>query len=130
MAVRYSLLIGVEKFLDPKISGVGYAQKDAEAIAAALKDLGYEEGNQVMLVNEQATRTNVEYNLKQLLRSAMPEDNVVIFFSSHGYSDGGKTHLVCYDTRQGDLVGTSISLEAVFALLKNTRSKQVVLLLD
>jgi len=97
MASKHSLLIGVEKFLDPKIKGVGFAQQDAEALAIAFRNLGYEANNQVVLVNEQATRTNVEFNLKQLLRCAAPEDNLVIFFSSHGYSEGGRTHLVCYD---------------------------------
>ncbi|KAF0181124.1 MAG: hypothetical protein FD161_430 [Limisphaerales bacterium] len=130
MAFKYSLLIGVEKFIDPKIPNVGHAQKDAEALAAVLTKIGYSQSEQTILVNEKATCTNVKYNLKQILRCAKPEDSILIFFSSHGYSNGGKTYLVCYDTRQGDMIGTSESLEEVFALLRTTESKQVLLFLD
>ena len=130
MASKHSLLIGIETFIDPKIKTVGHAQKDADALALALQQLGYNENDQVVLINEKATRTNVEYNLKQILRCAHSDDNVLIFFSSHGYSDGSRTHLVCHDTRQGDMTGTSISLESVVSLMKASASKQIVLFLD
>ncbi len=128
--MKYSLIIGIENFTDKEIGNVGHAADDAKAIAAAFKEFGYAEANQQMLINEKATRNSVEYELKQILKCAVEEDEILIFFSSHGCSSSGQSYLVCHDSRHKDLAGTSIPIREVFNLMNSTRCHKVMLFLD
>ncbi len=99
MSTQYSLVAGIEAYSDPKIPAVNHAAADAREVAAAFNRIGFAATDQELLVNQQATRTSLAYNVELLLNTARDGDTVFIFFSGHGFSAGGEAHLVAHDSR-------------------------------
>ena len=120
----HGLFIGIDRYQSPQINWLSCARRDAVALDALFFDtLG---GNTELLVDESATRANIEDRFKALVRCD-PDDTVVIAFSGHG-SD---THeLVTYDTNVRDLTNTAIPLSTLAEWFSHIPAKRLVLLLD
>lgn len=128
--MNYSLYIGIENFADSRIGDVSFAVADAQAVATAFGELGFDKNQRMTLSNSEATRTRVEYEIQQILKCALEDDVVLIFFSGHGASISGQSYLVCHDTMEKGIPTTGLPIKTVFNLMENTRSQKVMLLLD
>jgi len=128
--VAYALLIGIETYLAKGIDNVSYAENDATEVTKAILNLGYEEGNVQLIVNEAATCTSIRYHAKQLAGTVKEDDTVFFFFAGHGYTWQGENYLMANDTRQDDIEGTAISLKELFSLFAKSQCKQVMFFLD
>ncbi len=86
-ATNYLFVVGINDYEHfPRLNN---AVKDANDIAnALLKQYSFEFDNLVMLKNEQATRSNIYKSLRSLIEQVTPQDNLLIYFSGHGYFDG------------------------------------------
>ncbi len=127
-----ALFIGIETFSDPPIPPIKFAVNDANAVASAFGELGFpkEHGGQIILANEQATKGRIEYEIGRLLKEAREDDSVLIYISSHGANENGVSSVVCYDTILKGMPGTGFPIKAFFEMVKDTKSKRVILLLD
>jgi len=127
-----ALFVGIETFADPEIHSIEFAVNDANAVAEAFDKLGFpkDKHGQVSLTNEKATKNRIEYEISRLLKEAREEDSVLIYFSSHGANVNGVSSLVCHDTILRGMPDTGFPIKNFFEMVKDTRSKKVILLLD
>lgn len=126
----YALLFGIEKYMENRLDDVRYAEKDATAIRDALVAIGYESENTQLTLGSAATKTNIEYEVRQLAKSTRKGDTVFFFFAGHGYTLGGENFLLGYDTRSDDIVSTSVSLLRIFLDFEKSECRQVMFFLD
>ncbi|MFY0565877.1 caspase family protein [Archangium lansingense] len=84
---RLALLVGVSQFQDEQWRDLRYSSKDAEDLAAALRDpqRGHFDHVRVLSRPEQTTRASILAALRELRQEATrPDDVVVVYFSAHG----------------------------------------------
>jgi tetratricopeptide (TPR) repeat protein len=114
----YALIIAVEKYRDPKISPLKYAQKDALKLYQVLTNPGtglFKPKNITMLTNEKATGKNIKFKLDDMVRKAKhEEDLLLVFYAGHGFTYPNKpdTYWLTYDTEIGDSEGNRIKWTA------------------
>lgn len=85
-AVNYLFIVGINDYKYwPKLSN---AVKDATDVAGTLMNMyNFEFSNVIMLRDEQATRNNIYKSMRSLIEKITPNDNLLIYFSGHGYYD-------------------------------------------
>jgi hypothetical protein len=121
--------VGVEHYQHPKIPRVHYAENDAQALVDAWIPVATVLTSEVLL-SAQATRTALWSRFKTFMADVAAGDTVVIFYAGHGHKAGDANYITCHDTQPGDIAGTSLPLEDMFALLRKSKSKRIMLFLD
>lgn len=125
MAIK-ACFIGIDKYLDPGIRELAGAVKDATALWSLFSDtIPSIEAN--LLCNEHATIDNIKNGLTSLLSSATKDDTIIISFSGHG------THhhrLVTYNTSKAALDDTTISMDEIAVLFKQSSANVILFILD
>lgn len=124
VADKWAVVVGVSEFADKSIN-LKYAAKDASDFRAFLVDKCHFAPDHVrLLTNEKATKENVLDLLGDsfLPRVALPDDLVVIYFSSHGSASDldlrGVNYLVAHDTAVDRLYSTGIDLQTLSNIVK------------
>jgi hypothetical protein len=86
LAKNFLLLIGINGYQHwPKLNN---AVKDVNDIASVLMTrYNFEFSNITILKDEQATRSNIYNSLRGLIEKISPQDNLVVYFSGHGFFD-------------------------------------------
>lgn len=79
----------------------------------------------ISLVGNDATHANVLKTLRDTFSKAKPDDNVIFFFSGHGY-DGG---FCCYDMKPNSHIG-GVSYQEMHILLRNCRARNKLIFAD
>lgn len=130
MPKKYAVVIGIEKYREAGLDSVAYATGDATEFASALKQLGHDERNIVLLLNEHATATTIKYECRQMAKTAEEHDQLSLFFAGHGYTAEGHNYLLAYDTRRGDLRGTSVPLQQLLGYFAESAADQIACFLD
>lgn len=135
----YALIVGIGKFKAGTITPLRYAADDAQRFYDYLskdnKDR-YKKENVKLLVNEQATSANIYKSLEELRDKVHQEDDVIIYFSSHGVpAFDGSMNIVAYDTeiskkRDLRLMETSIPAKLINNFLDSVDSKRVLVVYD
>ena len=118
--------IGINRHLDPYISDLSCARRDATALWALWQDT-LPDTSPVLLVDEDATQARVEELLSQTLDAATEEDTVLLAFSGHG------THshrIVTHDTDLLNSIDTTISMASLAERFRNSRARHILLVLD
>lgn len=128
--MKVAILIAVEKYSDAAIPSVKYARVDATDLAEALLPHVYEESDQVVLVDGDATKTIIESRVRRTIRSLSDDDTVLFYYAGHGFSKNGENYLTCYDTQLTDLESTSIKLESLFKQFRDGSAKRITMFLD
>lgn len=135
---KWALVVGIGQFKDTHIPSLKYPAKDARDLAAALVDptVGrFKKDHVVLLTDELATTVKIRSSIEEIANSAMPEDLVLIFLSSHGASGerdlGNEGHFVTYDAVLDDLHPTAIPMREFTGDVRNRiRAGRKVVLLD
>ena len=117
--MKHSVIIAVEEYLDKEICNPEFAGNGAIEFSKSIKNIGYNLTDSIILINNEATKTNIESKLRLLSKSLNKEDEIMFFYSGHGYASDDKNYITCYDTSNEDLVHTSISIERIFDLFKD-----------
>lgn len=130
MADRWALIVATDKFLDPALGTVPYAEAGAKALSDALAQAGYPKANQFLLLGPHATRTIVESRLRKLKKLVKRGGDVLAYVAGRGTSRAGAGALACWDTLPDDLPETSLPVADLLAALGGTKASQVTLLLD
>jgi hypothetical protein len=134
--------IGISKFQDPSIPGLGYADADARAVYEYFRGTFSLPESQVFLrVNEQATLREIKSLLGTQLvaRANDPKDTVILYFAGHGMRDrvtgsldpdGLSKYFLPYDASRNDLYSTALEMDEVTNILRRLTPDRVVVLLD
>lgn len=129
----WAVVIGIDDYQNPDVQDLKYAVADARAVARALERRGYQV---VTIYNKQATRRNIESELRSKLPNKVgPNDRVLVFYAGHGQDQrvpGGKTmgYLLPADSDRNDVPATGISMGTVQELADALPAKHALFLLD
>jgi uncharacterized caspase-like protein len=122
----HGLFIGVGKYADDDVQDLPGAGRDAIALHALFADtLG--DSQTVLLVDSDATTSNVRSALESLERAVGADHTVVLYFSGHGSHDH---RLAMHDTSLADLPATTISMQDIAAFFKRTAARSALFVLD
>jgi hypothetical protein len=131
----WAVVIGISKYKYSSLNGLPnliFADDDAKAFARTLKNLGWSESHIKLLLNETATQRNIMIALESWLTKAGPNDQIILFWSGHGYpdpEDPEKVYFACYDT-DISTPATGYRMDYVRRALEERKSKNVILLAD
>lgn len=135
----YGLIIGISDYKDDKIKDLKYSDRDA---AEFYKFLTSEAGGKVdsanikLLINENATTSNIYTAKKWLENKAKKDDLVYFYFSGHGDVDSSVFQLgflLAYDSPHKNYLNNAVRIQD-FNIMANTLSIQkganVILITD
>ncbi|MEQ8791687.1 MAG: caspase family protein [Pirellulaceae bacterium] len=131
---RYALLISVNDY--NYLSDLRYCDNDMVSLRDALVHSGFEDNNVTLLHGGSARqellpfRNNILEQLKVMLGGVKENDLLVVAFSGHGVHIQGKDYFCAADTKLEDPDGTMVSADAVSALLKSSKARQKVMIID
>lgn len=131
----HALIIGISNYqYVPSLTSA--VINDAKQVYEILSDSrigGYDKSNITLLLDEEATKTNIQRELSHL-SIAKPESTVLIYFSGHGarpQTEGERlSYLLSYETHLEQIADTAISEEELTKYLNAIPSEQIVLILD
>jgi uncharacterized caspase-like protein len=131
--VKVALLIGVSDY-EPGLNSLPAAVKDIEALERVLKDPEMGGFDEVKAIAN-PDRQRMEFEIETLFSGRTKEDLVLLFFSGHGIKDdGGKLYFATRITRKnpkGELIrSTAVATNFVHEVIKNSRAKRQVVILD
>lgn len=136
---KYALIVGIGKFKDDRIQTLQFTAKDAEDLAAVLKDPRYgrfDPDNVTVLTDEEATRANILEHLNKILLKAEEDDLVFIYVSSHGTPRqddrglGGVGYIVTSDTSTDRMWLDSLEYESFSRQVSLIKARRKVVFLD
>jgi len=125
--VLYALSVGVSVYRNEEWNNLKYADKDAESFAR----VAGEGAARKVLLNENATASNVRFALEEMKASVTEDDIVAIFLAGHGTVDGaGNYYMLLHDSDVADLENTALPWDDFVAALKSIRAKLVMVFAD
>ncbi|MBM3303072.1 MAG: caspase family protein, partial [Deltaproteobacteria bacterium] len=130
----YALFVGVGKYKHASIPSLMFPAKDAQDFASLLeaqKHL-FKKTNVKVLVDEQATKYELEKYLYYDLRKAGKNDTILVFLSGHGAIDplrAGEFFFLSYEADPQLLEPTSLNMSGL-RFLKGLDCPRVVLIAD
>jgi hypothetical protein len=135
VANRWAVIVGISKYefsAPGGMSDLAFAERDAQDFAKTLENLGWGTDHMVLLTNEKATKRGVETALEIWLRRAGPNDQIILFWSSHGWpdlEDPEKASFACYDSKTSDL-SSGMRMDRVRQMLEERKARNVVVIAD
>jgi len=130
----YAVVIGIGKYKDDRIPKLKYTTVDAKEMYKILTDpqYGYFPENHVkLLIDEQATSSNIKSAIGTWLRrNTRKDDTVIIFFAGHGAPEDEKTYWVTYNANIDDLYGTALSNDEISDMFDRIEAKKMIAFLD
>jgi len=127
----WALVIGIERYRD--VSSPTGARADAERMAQVLtKTLGVPEDHVVVQLDERASRSDIEKQLRWLRQNVTAGGRIYFYFSGHGAPDpsSGTSFLLPYDGDPRFLSETALPLTNVLASLAQSQAKDVLAMVD
>ena len=108
---------------------------DAKDIAAILRSpdrCGYDADNVRTLLDRQATRAAILFELAELARLARPNNTVCIYFSGHGWrADGSEDSvLMPVEADRHDIAATTLAAADLSEALHAIKAARVIVILD
>lgn len=129
----YALVIGIEEYRE-KLPRAEFAASDARLFARYLIHvLGYPEENVIVLLNERATKSDLEKYFHRWLPNHITSGaEVFVYYSGHGSpaTDGSDAFMVPFDGDPAYIADTGFSLKRLFAALGKLPSKNNYVVLD
>ncbi len=128
--MKYALIIGNNKYDDPKLAQLKTPAADSQALAKVLGDTKIGAFDEVTpLINQ--TETQARRSISSFLINKKPDDLVMLYFSGHGVlDDRGRLYLALRDTQVNLLKATSIPSSFLADEMDSCRSKRQILVLD
>ncbi len=126
---KRALLIGVNEYgSDSELTDLQYPVRDVEELGNVLRSNGYE----VVLLatgREVPTRDAIRRAFASMKAKSTDGDTLVVAFAGHGTQPDGTFYFCPADTRGGD-TGTLVSLDEVFAGMRECKGSVKLLLAD
>lgn len=129
----YALVVGVERYRN-QLPKAEFAVHDAEVVETYLaKAMGYREEQIAVLLNERASKADLEKYVEHWLPGRVePGSTVFVYFSGHGAPNPktGEAYLVPYDGDPAFVEATGYPLNRLYEYLGRLPAKEVVVVLD
>jgi hypothetical protein len=129
-AKNYLMVVGINNYQHwPKLNN---AIKDASDVASTLiSKYNFEFDNIIMLKDEQATRSNIYNSLRGLIEKITPQDNLLVYYSGHGYFDqllneGYWVPVEAHTSSNGDYISNT----EILKIINNINSQHTFLVAD
>jgi hypothetical protein len=132
---RLALVVGIRRFDDPEWNTLRYPGKDAEDMAAVLRDPQRGAFDAVEVLQDGPDRAEVRAAMARLAAAVHDErDTVVVYLSSHGTLARDargelRRYLVTRETRLADVAGTAFALDDLKGEFEALGSRRKVLIL-
>jgi len=135
----WAVVIGISKY--QHVQSLKYGDKDALAVYDYLiSRVGVPKDQVTLLINEQATLTNLKRVLgTELRRKAGQKDTVIIYYAGHGApesdstsadDDGMEKYLVPHEGDPKDLYTTGLPMREVETILARLAAERVIFITD
>ncbi|MHA1271502.1 MAG: caspase family protein [Candidatus Helarchaeota archaeon] len=126
---RYALVIGISDY-PGYINDLSYCDDDAISIKTWLTNQNFPNENIYVLIDRQATRSNIEEKINLIKSQCDGDDYFFFFYSGHGDQHGSTTSIIPYDYNlngeitETDLKGyfNTINYSKLIALFDSCRS--------
>ena len=129
-ATNYLLIIGIDNYDTwPRLNN---AVTDAEAVKQVLTSTyNFDAQNTTVLYNKEASRSNIYQALRNLIEKISPGDNLLIYYSGHGYFDKllSEGYWVPVDGSRND-VSSFVENSQVLKIIENINSQHTFLVAD
>ena len=128
---NYAVVVGVGDYQNFPDSP--YAKRDANAVRAHLRALGYPSQNIILLTDSQATGTKMRSYLESwLTRNVTKKSKVLFYFSGYGAPDAAtkQAYLVPWDGDANFLANTGYPLSRLYEKLNALEASEIVVALD
>ncbi|HEY5692610.1 MAG TPA: caspase family protein [Cyclobacteriaceae bacterium] len=129
-ANNYLFVVGINDYQYwPKLNN---AVKDATDVAGTLMgQYDFDFSNVTIIKNEQATRSNIYKGLRSLISQVTTKDNLMIYFSGHGYFDElvNEGYWVPVDAKLSS-TGDYLSNSDILKIIGNIESQHTFLVAD
>jgi len=125
------LQLKIINLLEKAVSQVKYAENDAKAFKALLKDdLHVPEENITYWVEQNATKTALEQELPYFIKQLTKKDQFIFYYAGHGFYNVDSNRLTVWDSHINNLYGTTVSLKEILTkpLLKSACNKKLLFL--
>jgi hypothetical protein len=129
-AKNYLLVIGINKYNHWPV--LNNAVSDATTVSNVLTNqYKFDAGDVTILVDEQATRSNIYSTLRSYIEKVTPRDNLLIYYSGHGYFDKlmSEGYWVPVDGQSNDMSGF-IANTQILKIIENINSQHTFLVAD
>ncbi|HAS47550.1 MAG TPA: hypothetical protein DCS93_44145 [Microscillaceae bacterium] len=125
----YLVSIGISKFKKREYN-LTYADDDAQGIyktftAPQNKKL-FKNIKSKILLNEQATRTNIIKSFQWLRKNATAKDLVVLFIASHGFNEDDNFYILPHDGNPDELLVSGVNWSALAITLSRLACRKMV----
>jgi len=120
------ICVGINNYKDMNIGKLAYAVSDAYHIERAY-NLHKANSSVCILTDENATHEKIIHAIKNAI---LNNNEICIYYSSHGDVIDNTTYLYTYDTKISEIKTTSISLKYLINLFCENEKTNVTLILD
>ena len=129
-AKNYLLIVGIDNYQHwPALNN---AVRDANDVASTLiGKYNFDFSNVTLITNDQATRANIYNTLRGFIEKVTPQDNLMIYYSGHGYFDEllNEGYWVPVEAQQGS-DSEYLSNTAMLKILENVNSQHTFIVAD
>ena len=126
-----AVVIGIERYRN-EVPSANFAENDARAVAAAMKNvLGASDDRVLLLLNDWTTLADLQKHFERWLPAhAGPQDKVIVYFAGNGAVDSKNRaeYLLPYDGDLNALAETALPLSRFYAALGRLRAGATVVL--
>jgi len=127
---KVAFLVAIENYQDKSIKPVKFAQNDVNGIKESLLRLGVQEEEIITLLNDQATNAVIHSRIRKSIKSLSNDDWYYFYYAGHGFSENNINYITCFDTQLNDMAKTSIPLQDLLGLIKDSKVKQSIIFID
>jgi uncharacterized caspase-like protein len=135
----WAAVIGINQYSHTR--NLKYAVNDARAFRNYLKEyIGIPDEDIFYLIDQSATKTEIQSLLgTKIRRKAGKDDTVIIFYAGHGGvetdpldldGDGFEKYLLPHDANLDDLYSTAIAMEDIKKIFQRIRAERVIFIAD
>lgn len=131
-AKNYLFVIGINNYTSSTWPALNNAVADAEAVRNVLTTLyNFDTLDVTLLLNEEATRANIYGALRSYIEKISARDNLLIYFSGHGYFDKllSEGYWVPVDA-QGNDISAYVPNAQILKIIENINSQHTFLVAD
>lgn len=80
----YAVVVGVSDYQNPQVNDLNFCDDDARDFYSMLISSGTSSSNIALLIDNQATKSNIISQMNYLFGKAKPSDRIIFYFSGHG----------------------------------------------
>lgn len=130
-----AIIISIENYKprrEYQVPKVKYATNDAERFKKVLKkSMNIDENDIYMIIDEEALKSTLEYELKGLFNSLTEKDRLIFYYVGHGFHDGITNYLSTYDMHQYNIAETAVSLRKILIdPLRTSKCNNALIFID